>query len=261
MTGPRVTRSLASALALAACAHVTPARAGGATTDVEVSRVTLKLPGEGWTVSDRLPYGVGVVSAALTVDGERRLVTIGQPGSLDSLVMLVSATRGSRGVTVHADCDPHDDFYVRKFNRGQSTFIPLQCLEVQGPVRMPADPAALGETFGAAVAAQHARIPPGGYVVAVDVCNENGAMVSIVAVIGSHFAGLDAKPAAAALPQGMPVTVAAWADRLGEEALGTLSSWSGRMTVPPVSFTPPPPPPPLPPGVKTALAAPAALKD
>ena len=250
--------SLAGLLALCACAHVTPARAANATTDVEVSRVTLKLPGEGWTVSGKLPYGVGVVSAALTVDGERRLVTIGQPGSPASLVMLVSATRGSRGVTVHADCDPQEHFYVRKFNRGQSTFIPLQCLEVQGPVRMPADPAVLGESFGAAVAAQHAAIPPGGYVVSVDVCNENGAIVEIVAAIGSQFAGLDAQPAVAPLPEGLPATVAAWADKLAEEALGTLSSWSGRLAVPPVVFTPPAPSKPA---LNIALAAPAAIED
>jgi hypothetical protein len=260
MSASTATRSLAGALALAACAHVTPARAGDATTDVEVSRITMKLPGSGWTVSDKLPYGIGVMSAPLTVDGERRLVTTGRAGSLESMVMLVSATRGSRGVTMHADCDPHENFYVRKFNRGQSTFIPLQCLEVQGPVRMPADPAVLGESFGAAVAAQHAILPAGGYVVSVEVCNENGAFVQIIAVVGSHFAGLDAKPAGSALPEDMPPNVAAWADRLAEEALGTLSSWSGRMAVPPVVFTPPPAPP-LPPGVKTALATPAAMKD
>ena len=52
--------------------------------------------------------------------------------------------------------------------------------------------------------------------------------------------------------------IAAWADRLGEEALGTLSSWSGRMTVPPVVFKPPAAQEPT---LKTALAAPPALKD
>lgn len=250
-------RRLAGVLALAACASAAPARAADATTDVEVSRITLKLPGADWTVSDRLPYDIGVMSAPLTVDGERRLVTIGHAGSLESMVMLVSATRGSRGVTMHADCDPREDVYVRKFNRGQSTFVPLQCLEVQGPVRMPADPAVLGESFGAAVAAQHASLPPGGYVVSVEVCNENGAVVEIVAVIGNHFAGLQARPAGSALPKDMPPSVAAWADKLGEEALGTLSSWSGRLAVPRVVFTAPP----LPPGVKTALATPPAMKD
>ena len=251
-------RALAGLLALCACAHAVPARAAGATTDVDVSRVTLKLPGEGWAVSSKLPYGIGVTSSALTVDGERRLVTIGQPGSRASLVMLVSATRGSGGVTVHADCDPEEHFYVRKFNRGQSTFVPLQCLRLQGPVRMPADPAVLGEGFGAAVAAQHATIPSGGYVASIDVCNENGALVEIVAVIGSELAGLDARPAVPNLPEGMSANVAAWADKLAEEALGTLSSWSGRMTVPAVVFTPPAPSAPA---LNTALAASAAIED
>jgi len=255
MIGSRSSRSLAGALVLAACAYGLPARAA----DVEVSRVKLKLPGEGWTVSEKLPYGVDVSSSALTVDGERRLVTIGPAGSRDSMVMLVSATRGSGGVTVHADCDPADDFYVRKFNRGQSTFVPLQCLRVQGPARMPTDPKVFGEEFAAALGSQHAAIPPGGYAVAIDVCNENGAIVEITAVIGSHFAGLAAQPAVAGVPEGMPPGVAAWADKLAEEALGTLSSWSGRMTVPPVVFTPPSSP--LPAGVKTALAAPSATKD
>lgn len=251
-------RSLAGLLALCACAHVTPACAADVTTDVDISRITLKLPGAGWTVSGQFPYGVGVNSAALTVDGERRLATFGQPGSRESLVMLVSATRGSRGVTVHADCDPDEHFYVRKFNRGQSTFIPLQCLRVQGPVRMPADPAVLGEDFGAAVAAQHATILSGGYVLSIDVCNENGAIVETVAVIGGQFAGLDAQPAVSHLPEGMPASVAAWTDKLAEEALGTLSSWSGRLAVPPVAFTPPVPSAPA---LKTALAAPAAIED
>ena len=144
-------RSLAGLLALCACAHVTPACAADAATDVDVSRVTLKLPGAGWTVSGKFSHGVGVNSAALTVDGERRLATI-----------------------------------------------------------------------------------------------------------GGQFAGPDAQPAVSHLPEGMPANLAAWADKLAEEALGTLSSWSGRLAVPPVAFTPPVPSAPA---LKTALAAPAAIED
>ena len=258
MTRSQPVRSLAGLLALVACAHVTPARAADAMREVDISRVTLRLPGDGWAVSDKLPFGAAVSSSGLTLDGERRLVTVGQAGSRDGLVMLVSAIRGSRGVSMHAECDPQDGAYVRKFNRGQSNYIPLQCLRLQGPARMPADAAEIDDEFGAAVKAQHAALPPGGYVLAIVVSNDNGASVEITAVIGTHLEGVGDKPPAARVPQDMPPAIAAWADRLGEEALGTLSSWSGRMTMPPVVFKPPAAQEPT---LNTALAAPPALKD
>jgi hypothetical protein len=90
------------------------------------------------------------------------------------------------------------------------------------------------------------------------VCNENGAIVEILALAGSHLVGLDATPAVAAVPQGMSPAVVAWADKLAEGALGTLSSWSGRMSVPPVVVkTPASRPEPL----NTAQAAVDATKD
>jgi hypothetical protein len=253
-------RPLAHALALAACVHVTPASAADAASDVQVSRITMNLQGSGWTVSGKLPYALAIQDQGLSIDGERRVIGYGLPGTSGSMVMLVSATRGTSGATVHADCDPDDRFYVRKFNRGISTYIPLQCLRVQGPVSMPRDLSVFGETLAVAFASQRARLPDEGYVLSLLVCNENGAIVEIFAFIGTDFAGLQARPAVDFLPPGLPAGVAAWADKLAEESLGTLSSWSGRMTVPPVVFTPPPAPP-LPAGVKIALAAPAAMKD
>ena len=230
-------RSLAGLLALCACAHVTPARAADATTDVDVSRVTLKLPGDGWTVSDKLPYAAAVESSGLTVDGERRIVAVGQPGTRASLVMMVSATRCSGGVTMHADCDPMDDWYIRKFNRGQSTFVPLQCLKVYGPARFPANPADFGGDLGKLLAERKTPIPPGGYYLRVQVCNENGAIVQIMALVGNGFAGLEGRAAAVPAPKDMRQPVVAWADLLAENALGTLSSLSARLEVPPVAFT------------------------
>ena len=258
MTRPRTLRLLAALLASAACAGVAPAHAGDRPVEVAISRVTLQLPGEGWTVSEKLPFGAAVNSSGLTLDGERRIMTSGQPGSRDGLVMLVSAIRGSRGVSMHAECDPQDGTYVRKFNRGQSPYIPLQCLRMQGPARLPADPAQIDEELAAAVNAQHVALPPGGYVLTIAVSNDNGACVEITAVIGTHLQGLAGKPPAARVPADMPPGIAAWADQLGEEALGTLSSWSGRMVVPPVVFNPPAANPPT---LKTALSAPAAIKD
>jgi hypothetical protein len=258
MTRSRSPRPLAAMLASAACACVAPAHAGDRLVDVGISRVTLQLPGEGWTVSEKLPFGAAVDSSGLTLDGERRVMTAGQPGSRDGLVMLVSAIRGSRGISMHAECDPQDDTYVRKFNRGQSPYIPLQCLRMQGPARLPADPAQIDENLAAAVNAQHLALPPGGYVLSIAVSNDNGASVEITAVIGTHLEGLAGKVPAARVPADMPPGIAAWADQLGEEALGTLSSWSGRMTVPPVVFKPPAAKQPT---MKTALAAPAAIKD
>jgi hypothetical protein len=258
MTRSPFGRALAGLLALAACAHVTPADAAGATREVDISRITLQLPGEGWTVSDKLAFGAAVNSSGLTLDGERRIMTVGQAGSRDGLVMLVSAIRGSRGVSMHAECDPHDGAYVRKFNRGQSNYIPLQCLRMQGPARMPTDATEIDDDFGAAVNAQHVALPPGGYVLSIIVSNDNGASVEITAVLGADLEGMAGQAPAARVPAQMPPAIAAWADRLGEEALGTLSSWSGRMTVPPVVFKPPAAREPT---LKTALAAPAASKD
>ena len=236
MSLPRLSAALACALALAG-ACVTPARAGPATTDVDISRITLKLPGEGWTVSGKLPYGVPV-DTGRTVDGERRLVTQGQPGTRDSIVMLVSATRGAGGTTMRADCDPEDDRYVRKFNRGQSTTIPLQCLRVFGPSRFP-ELDKIGGALGEAMTAQHVNPPGGGYFAIVQVSNENGAIVQIQALIGNDFTGLEGRPPVARVPEGMRGPVAAWADVLAENALGTLSSLFARLEVPPVAFTHP----------------------
>jgi hypothetical protein len=232
-------RCAAGSLSLALAALAVPARAADAPADVDISRITLRLPDAGWKVSGTLPFGVAVQDSGLTVGGESRLLVAGVPGTRDELVMHVSATRGQGRVTMHAECDAEGGIYVRKFNRGQSNYIPLQCLRVEGPVRLPADPAAFGDGFAAAMAAQHVAPPPDGYVVSLTVCNENGAIVEILALAGSHLVGLDARPAVAAVPQGMPPAVVAWADRLAEEALGTLSSWSGRMSVPPVVFKTP----------------------
>lgn len=231
----------AAALALASCALAVPARASDATTDVEVSRITLKLPGDaGWAVSEALPFGMAVQDKGLAVGGQTRLLVAGQPGTRDELVLLVTATRGQGGITMHGECEPADHLYVHKYNRGISTYIPLQCLRVAGPVRvLPEDLPTIDETLGRAMVAQKVVPPPGGYVVMLTVSNDNGAMVEITGLVGTHLVGLDAKPASATLPEGMPPAIAAWADKLGDEALGTLSSWSGRMTVPPVVFKAP----------------------
>ena len=244
MTAAQAFWRSAGVFAAAGCCVATPALATVAsTTDVEVSRVTLALPGADWKVSEPLPYGVAVRDTVLTVGGQSRLFVAGPSGTRDEIVMLVSATRGQRNVTLHDDCDPAQGVYVRKFNRGQSTTIPLQCLNVQGPVRLPADLKVVHEGLAAALGAQQVVPPPTGYVMSLTVCNDNGAIVEIVALMGSHFAGLDAAPAGANVPARMPGGVAAWADKLSEAALGTLSSWSGRMDVPPVVFRTPPSPP------------------
>lgn len=244
MTGSRLLRGLAAVLAFAACAGAAPARAEDApTTEVDVSRLTLRLPGDGWTVSDKLPWGLAVDSSSLTVDGERRLVTAGTPGTRSSMVMMVSATRGHGLVTIHAECEPEEGRYVRKFNRGEANYIPLQCLRVSGPYDFPADPAKFGGAFGPAMAGQHAVPPPAGYYVTVEVCNENGAVVEIEALVGFGFSGLGDRRAAAPLPPHVMESVAAWADVLGESALGTLTSLFPKLIVPPVAFKRPPPPP------------------
>ena len=233
-----VTRSLASltcACAVALGASLTPARAVETTTDVGVSRVTLKLPGGGWIVSDAIPYSMPVSSSGVTVGGERRLVIIGTPGTRSELVMFVSATRGQRNITLHDDCDPEDGHYIRKFNRGQSTAIPLQCLWLGRQGRLPAVDD-LNEPMRDAMKAQHVVGPPEGSFAWVRVSNENGAVVDITALIGSDVVGLQDRHPVARLPQGVRESVAAWADTLAENALGTLSSWGGRLAVPPVAF-------------------------
>ena len=250
MTASRSAFALACALALAGGACVTPA--GATATDVDVSRITLKLPGEGWTVSGKLPYGVPV-DTGRTIDGERRLITLGKLGTRDSIVMLVSATRGAGGTTMRADCDPEDDHYVRKFNRGQSTTIPLQCLRVFGPSRFPA-PEEIGGALGEAMIAQHVIPPGGGYFATVQVSNENGAIVQVQALIGSGFSGLEGRPPVARVPEGMRGPVPAWADVLAENALGTLSSLFARLEVPPVVFTHPA-------ATSASAASAAATKD
>ena len=249
---------LASSFALASGAFFAPAHAADATTDVGISRITLKLPDASWHVSDTLPYTLPVQDSGLSVGGESRLLVKGQPGTRGALVMLVTATRGQRLTTLHAECEPEDGVYVRKFNRGQSNYIPLQCLRLDGPARMPADVSRVDTRLAQAMSAQNVAAPPDGYLLTLTVCNDNGALVEIVALVGLDIVGLDAKPAVAALPADMPPAVVAWADRLGEEALGTLSSWSGRMSVPAVVFkasvTKPDP-------LNTAQAATAAIED
>jgi hypothetical protein len=248
----------ACVLAVALVARVTPARAADAPPDVEISRITVKLPDADWRVSDMLPYTLPVRDSGLSVGGESRLLFVGKLGTRGALAMLVTATRGQGRVTMHAECEPEDGTYVRKFNRGQANYIPLQCLRVEGPARIPKDVSTVHASLARAMAAQHVAAPPDGYLLTLTVCNDNGALVDIVALVGLDIVGLDAKPAVEALPADMPPAVAAWADRLGEEALGTLSSWSGRMSVPAVTFKASAPrPDPL----NTAQAATAALED
>jgi hypothetical protein len=86
-------------------------------------------------------------------------------------------------------------------------------------------------------------LPPGGYYVTVEVCNENGAVVEIEALVDFGFSGLEGRRAAAPLPPRVIEPIAAWADVLGESALGTLTSLFPKLVVPPVAFKRPPPPP------------------
>lgn len=246
------------ALLIALCAPQLPVHAADAAADVEISRIKLRLPDAAWKVSEPLTFKLAVQDSGLSVGGESRLLVAGDSGTRDTLSMLVTATRGQGMVTMHAECDPQDDLYVRKLNRGQSTFIPLQCLRVDGPARIPADLAKVDDRLAQAMAAQDVAPPPEGYLLTLTVCNENGAMVEIVALVGLDLVGIDGKPAVAPLPQDMPAGVAAWSDTLAEEALGTLSSWSGRMNVPAVAFKAHTP---RPESFNTAQAASAAIKD
>jgi hypothetical protein len=213
------------------------AHAADAGQAVDVGRVSVVLPAGPWHVGEESPVSGAVTSSISSVPGSERSFTLaGEAEGPGYAKLTVTAMRGLANVAVHGECRPEADFYVRDFNRGAvSTVVPYRCLRISGPLPG-SDP-----RFASIVArlrAGHRPLPPAFYLIDARLTNRSGAEVAIVGLFSDDFTGLPGvEPDVRTYRPGpMPAPVAAWGDRIAEQADDALTSLFPKLRIPSIEF-------------------------
>ena len=204
--------------------------------EFDVGRVTLRLTEEGWasvgTGGDELPLS-GNPSGAIEV--AKRSLLLVDSGNRFRAALVVSATRGVR--TLHVpwpdDCRSQDNLYAIDA-RSRSGDV-RDCLRVTGPASIGESLITDAPVVASALAVRRTPAPMAGYVVLDEVALDNGAFVTVEALIAADVelpGGAEAQPG---VPAGINAQVVAWALRLAEAARSSTHSLSGLLVVPAVT--------------------------
>lgn len=229
-------------LLLALCLGTAPTAARAGTT-VEVARVKLVLAEDGW---ESLVVKLGDVK----LDSARGSTSLGMFGGLEAhakvltlrdaerqplAVMLVYATFGAaRNLRLSGDCPPDGRLYVRDFTRGR--IESPECVLIGGRLDGKRFVQQSGSRLAEAWRLAPFDVPDQAMLLHGNFANSTGAVIVVEALISPHLKGLDGAQPGAAVPEGLPEPIAAWADAFGEAARKALRSFSGELSMPPVDF-------------------------
>ncbi len=208
-------------------------------TTVDAGRVTLSFAEEGWQSSEELPYNLEVSSAAGTIRGKAKVLTLPGADAKPQAILYVGSTWGrSQVYTRVGKCGEDPQAYVRDFN--DSKLENYRCVYIAGPYTVETllkgplqglDKAS--KLVGASGIATNEA-----YFLYLHVTAKGGVIIHAEGMFTPNFTGLPGAKPAAQVPAGLSPAIAAWADQFAESAVETLSSFRGGLPVPKLEFSP-----------------------
>lgn len=221
---------LGAVLALGAA----PAWAGK---DIDAGRLTLKFQEANWVGSAEMPYRLELKSAQGTFGGKARVMSLADTDGKPLAVIYVGVTYGKTNVySSRGNCFVEASFYVRDLN--DSKLENYRCVYAGGPFESDGLMGGgllsyLKDSFDKVTVSA----PDAAYFTMVHVTARGGYVLHIEVLMAPAFVGLPTGKPVGDVPADLSPAVAAWADRLAENAIKALTSFSGNLEVPPVEFS------------------------
>jgi hypothetical protein len=226
-------RLLSVAVGAALTLGALPAMAGK---DIDTGRLTLKFQEANWQGSAEMPYQLELKSAQGTFGGKAKVLSLAGADGAPLAVMYVGVTYGKTNVySRRGNCFEEARFYVRDLN--DSKLENYRCVYAGGPFESDGLMGGgllsyLKDSFDKVTVAA----PDDAYFTMLHVTARGGYVLHIEALMAPAFVGLPTGKPVGDVPAQLSPAVAAWADRLAENALKALTSFSGNLEVPPVEF-------------------------
>lgn len=210
--------------------------AARADTEIDVGRLTAVFKEPAWKGGAEMPYNHELMSAQGTFRGKGRVFSLTGADGKPLALMYVGASYPQVNVYwPRGNCGTERRFYVRDLN--DSRIENYRCVRVGGPFN---GESLIGEQGMRYLSAAHKVAPlvapENAYFVHAGVTAKGGYVIDVQVVLDSTFAGLPDTAPVAEVPALLRPGVAAWADRLAEAAIKALTSFSGKLVVPPVQF-------------------------
>jgi hypothetical protein len=204
--------------------------------DIETGRITVKFQEANWKGSAEMPYRLELRSAQGTFGGKAKVLSLAGPDGTPQAVMYLGATYGKTNVySGRGQCRELPDVYVHDLN--DSKLENYRCAYAGGPYKTDSLLEGLLPYLKDAQGTVEVAAPDASYFVLIRVTARGGFVIQIEALMAPGFVGLTGAKPKAEVPAELPPEVAAWADRLAENAIKALTSFSGNLDVPPVVFS------------------------
>ena len=229
MNKPLLSLCVGAALALGAA----PAWSGK---DIDAGRLTLKFQENNWVGSAEMPYRLELKSAQGTFGGKAKVMSLADADGKPLAVIYVGVTYGKTNVySPRESCFEEARFYVRDLN--DSKLENYRCVYAGGPFESDGLMSGLLRYLKDSFDKVAVPAPDEAYFTMAHVTARGGYVLHFEALMAPGFVGLAGARPVAEPPAGLPPEVAAWADRLAENAIKALTSFSGNLVVPPVEFS------------------------
>jgi hypothetical protein len=212
------------------------AAAACAQTKIDVGRLTAVFQEPGWVGSADMAFNGELMSAQGTLRGKGKVFSLAAADGKPLAVVYVGVTYGQVNVyTPRGTCFQDAEIYVRDLN--ESRLENYRCVYAGGPFESDKLLGGLLGRLKESYSSVAVPAPDEAFFALIHVSAKGGFVLHIEALIAPGFAGLpDAKPVGT-VPAALRPGVAAWTDQFGEAAIKALTSFSGNLVVPPVTFT------------------------
>ena len=207
-----------------------------ADTEFDVGRLTAVFKEPAWKGGAEMPYNHELMSAQGTFRGKGRVFSLaGADGKPLALLYVGASYPQVNVVSLRRPCGENAELYVRDLN--DSKLENRRCVFAGGPFT---SASLLGDRglhyLSAANKVAPLTAPEASYFVHAYATARGGFLIDVEVMLAPSFVGLpDAKPVAE-VPATLNPGVAAWSDQLAEAAIKALTSFSGKLVVPPVQF-------------------------
>jgi hypothetical protein len=203
---------------------------------IDVGRLTAVFQEAGWEGSADMPYDRELASAGGTFRGKAKVFSLAGADGKPLAVIYVGVTYGKTNVySPRGKCFEEAQFYVRDLN--DSKLENYRCVYAGGPFESDGLMSGLLRNLKDSFDKVAVPAPDEAYFTMAHVTARGGYVLHFEALMARGFVGLAGGKPVAEPPAGLPPEVAAWADRLAENAIKALTSFSGNLVVPPVEFS------------------------
>jgi hypothetical protein len=210
--------------------------AARADTEIDVGRLTAVFKEPAWKGGAEMPYNHELMSAQGTFRGKGRVFSLtGADGKPLALMYVGASYPQVHVVSLRRPCGENAEFYIRDLN--DSKLENRRCVMAGGPFT---STSLLGDGglrhLSEANKVAPLAAPEGAYFVRTHVTARGGYLIDVEVMLAPTFVGLPGAKPVAEVPATLSPGLAAWSDQLAEAAIKALTSFSGKLVVPPVQF-------------------------